>query len=221
MARSSKADDKDNKAAPVAEDLPEEVLKLAPEVTVIEAQPGKPDEVLELHPHVEAPQKDNPRIFAHVVNKRVREIITERDNIEDEWPADLRKEFVEITDVAEPPKVGFTHKGGKNFQEPDRTLSPELQRGKAFKDGAEIKGSKFSVTPDQWQQMTDAAQHVNLFGEFPGGAKKFTWQADPPVDFTDTTDFMNVVKSLSTWRHKWNDHVSGGGKGKPPDAKLD
>lgn len=192
------------------------------EIVVNTPKDIKPDKVLDLHPEVEAPQRDKPRQFVRVSNGKVAEIITERENIDEEFHPDIRKTFIEITDMEEPPALNDIHKSGKTFRKPDESdMPPDMRRMKAFHGGAKIKGHRFSVDPGSWQQLTDAASHVSMFQEFPGGAATFEVKSDPPMKFNDPAEFMSAVRSLSNWRHKWNDFVAGGGKGKAPNEELD
>lgn len=188
---------------------------------VLKEEPPKPaDAPFEMAPIVEAEKKNNPRQFVRLsANKTVVEIISEVQNIDDEWHPDVRKSFVEITDLTDPPKIGYVHRSGKTFKEPDLSVPPDLQRVVAFRTGGKVNGRNLPVSPDVWQRMTEVAQHISMFDEFPGGVKKLDWPSDPPTEFTEPAAFMDTYKALSGWRHKWNVHVDSG-KGKAPDEQV-
>jgi hypothetical protein len=164
----------------------------------------------ELMPIVPAVRKENPRKFARVVNGVVMEIITEVQNIEEEWRPDILKTFQEITDLpeGEAPSPGWTTRG-KGFKKPEpEELTTAQERRIAMEvEGVTIGKSKVKLTNEVWQRLGQVAQHAALFRELPGG--DVTLPGDPPLVFKKADDFLATYKALSVWRERWNQHVDG------------
>lgn len=164
------------------------------------------------------------RIFARLARDRVVEMIQEASKIEDEWPAEFLKEHcVEITGLDPLPEVGWVKGEDGTLQAPRPVqLSPLRSQRSSLREGVSVKigGKKtanFASTLADFQRMSSVAQHISLFKEFPGGGETYTWPSDPPTEFKDTDTFLQMFKSLSSWREKWNQHADGNGEA-PPGA---
>lgn len=164
------------------------------------------------------------RVFAHLDPRgQVKELLVERSDIAKEYHPDvLYKMSVEVTDQPQV-KVGWVRGADGKFQQPAPPVATPVQlHQSALRDGVRVKGkrgpaTKFRTLPEDWARMTEVAQHVSMFQEFPGGAKTYRWPSDPPVTFDTTEEFLAAFKAVAAWRDRWNRYADGDGEVPPAE----
>jgi|SRR5688572_19034072 len=220
-------------AATTAAETPDELVEASqgdaeaspPEVQpeIIQAQPeavSPRPEMGKFLPVVEAVRKENPRIFALVVKGAVREIITEIQNIEEEWHPDVLAQFVEITGDKNPPSPGWTHEKGKFAEPKPEEFSPTQKRQLAFNQGVNViragTPQKMVFNRETWRRLGELAQHAALFQELPGGRAVEV----AGMEFKSADELLATFKALSVWREGWNQFVDGKAEAPPEDVTV-
>lgn len=164
------------------------------------------------------------RVFA-LLDERgvVFQLFEERADITQEVHPSVLHNSVEVTDRADV-EVGWVHHGNGALRAPVPVeMSLNQKRRSAFHGGVRVKikrgpAATFDTRSDAWSRMTEVAQHVALFKEFPGGDTTYEWPSDPPTAFDTTDEFLDAFKAIAAWRDRWNRHVDG--KGDEPSRDV-
>lgn len=158
------------------------------------------------------------RIFAHLRESTVIELLVERQDITKEWSAEFLKNCVDVTNANPAVKVGWVRSSNGVFSPPlPPVFTPGQQMNRAVISGCEItvtSKSALSGTYDaygqRWSQMRQEAQYIVTFGAFSGALTELDWPVKGgDVIFSDMDDFKMIVRAISDWLTGWQRFVDG------------
>lgn len=159
------------------------------------------------------------RIFAHLNDSVVVELIPELDDITKEWNADfLKNNCVDVTSVTPAVEIGWVRGTDGSFAPaPAPILTPAQQLNQAAIAGCAVVytakptlSGTYDASGQRWSQMRQEAQYVATFGAFSGSLSELDWpvKAGNAV-FTTVDDFKTVVRAIADWLTGWQRFVDG------------
>ena len=159
------------------------------------------------------------RVFARIQQGLVVGLIPERDDICNEWHADVVATLVEVTTISPAVQVGWVL-GENGVFEP--APSPVLTRQQRFEQavigagctitstGTPVLSATYDAFGARWQQMMGELQYIAGFGAFSGGLTELDWPArSGEVVFSTVDQFKAVVRAVADWLTAWQRFVDG------------
>lgn len=155
----------------------------------------------------------SPRMFALVINDVVREIIREREHIENELHPDFVKMLVDVSGADPAVELGWVRRGdGSLAPAPPYVPTRDEAMRAAISSGLQITvaskpalSGTYAASGPAWQGMLAEVTYITSFGSFSAGRTELTWQtATGEVTFRSIDDFKSVVRAIADWLASWN-----------------